>query len=293
MRFGRAQPPVSRGTRAGQEPECREGQGRPRAAASLRFAILGSGSGGNAALIECGATRILLDCGFSARETATRLNRLGCEPQALTAILLTHEHCDHVGGVVATARRFGVPVWMTRGTRAALGAEAAALAAVRCFNPHQSFAIGDIEVRPFPVPHDAREPAQFVFSNGAVRLGFLTDIGTSTPHVEACLDGCQALVLECNHDPDMLERGDYPPPLKARIRGDHGHLANAAAAQILARLDTSALQHIVAAHLSRKNNTPALARAALSGALGCAPREVDVADQDAGLGWRELSNGPA
>ena len=257
----------------------------------MRFAILGSGSSGNAALIECGATRILLDCGFSARETATRLNRLGREPQALTAILLTHEHSDHVGGVLASARRFGVPVWMTRGTRSALGSDAAALAEVHCFNPHGSFAIDDIEVHPFPVPHDAREPAQFVFSNGAVRLGYLTDIGVSTPHVEAKLNGCQALVLECNHDPQLLEAADYPASLKARIRGAHGHLANETAAQILRRLDTSALQHIVAAHLSRKNNTAALARAALSAALGCARREIDVADQDAGLGWRELSNG--
>jgi phosphoribosyl 1,2-cyclic phosphodiesterase len=270
----------------------RTGAGTVRAAnGRLRFAILGSGSSGNAALIECGDTRILLDCGFSARETVARLNRVGREPAGLTAILLTHEHSDHVNGVAASARRFGVPVWMTRGTRAALGKEATALAEARCFNPHQSFAIGDIEVQPFPVPHDAREPAQFVFSNGAARLGYLTDIGMSTPHVETSLSGCQALVLECNHDPGMLEASEYPASLKARIRGEHGHLANETAAQILGRLDTSSLQHIVAAHLSRKNNTPALARAALSNTLGCARRDIDVADQDAGLGWRELSNG--
>lgn len=257
----------------------------------MRFAILGSGSSGNAALIECGDTRILLDCGFSARETAARLNRLGREPAGLTAILLTHEHADHVGGVAATARRFGVPVWMTRGTQAALGGDAVALAEVHCFSPHQSFEIGDIEVCPFPVPHDAREPAQFVFGNGAARLGYLTDIGASTPHVEASLSGCHALVLECNHDPELLEASEYPASLKARIRGEHGHLANETAAQILGRLDTSSLQHIVAAHLSRKNNTPALARAALSSTLGCARSDIAVADQDVGLDWRELSNG--
>ncbi len=218
-----------------------------------------------------------------------RLARLARDPEELSAIVITHEHADHVGGVLACARRFDVPVWMTRGTHAALGHDAAALADVRFFSPHQSFAIDAIEVQPFPVPHDAHEPAQFVFSNGDVRLGFLTDIGMSTPHVEAHLSGCHALVLECNHDLDMLERGDYPASLKARIRGEHGHLDNRTAAAILARLERSALRHVVAAHLSRKNNRPELARAALAEVLGCARRDIAVADQDDGLGWRELS----
>lgn len=242
-------------------------------------------------MIQCGDTVILLDCGFSARETVARLERFGVTPEDVSAIVLTHEHADHASGVRACARRLDAPVWMTRGSHRALGNETPPAEAVRLFSPHESFAIGDIELNPFPVPHDAREPAQFVFSNGAVRLGFLTDIGTTTAHVEARLQGCDALVLECNHDRELLENGDYPPALKARIRSEHGHLDNDAAAQILSRIDHTRLQHVVAAHLSRRNNRPELARTALGATLGCDPEEVVVADQDTGLTWRELANG--
>jgi phosphoribosyl 1,2-cyclic phosphodiesterase len=154
---------------------------------------------------------------------------------------------------------------------------------------HERFAIGDIEVRPFPVPHDAREPAQFVFSDGEARLGFMTDVGSVTSHMVRALDGCEALVLEANHDIAMLESGDYPPSLKARIRADHGHLDNRAAALLLKRLDTTRLKCLVAAHLSQKNNRPELARSAFSEALDCDPGWVGVADQDEGLGWRSVT----
>lgn len=251
----------------------------------MRFASLGSGSRGNATLVEQGNTLLLIDCGFSLRETERRLQRLGREPGQLSALLVTHEHSDHIGGVAAFARKHRIPVWLSAGTRAACRDD---LADARVFNSHTVFGIGDVEIRPFPVPHDAREPAQFVFSNGAKTLGVLTDTGSLTPHIDLQLSGCDALILECNHDREMLANGIYPPSLKARVGGDFGHLSNDQSAQLLQRIDCSRLQHIVAAHLSEKNNTQALAQAAVCGALGCATDWVSVATQDNGLDWREL-----
>lgn len=254
----------------------------------MRFACLGSGSEGNGLLVECGATRVLIDCGFGVRDAQARLARLGVAPEAVTAIVVTHEHNDHIGGVGAFAARYGTPVWLTFGTLSCVADRFAALPRVRGFDSHDRFAIDDVEVRPFPVPHDAREPVQFVCSDGRWRLGVLTDLGVSTAHVEASLSGCDALVLECNHDANMLASGDYPLPLKQRIAGKQGHLDNGAAAGLLARLDNSRLKHLFAAHLSQHNNRPDLARAALAGALNCTPDWIGIADQHDGFGWREL-----
>jgi phosphoribosyl 1,2-cyclic phosphodiesterase len=188
----------------------------------------------------------------------------------------------------AVARRYGLPVWLTAGTAAALDGGHGRLPQVHTFRPGERLALGDLEVRSFAVPHDAREPAQFVFSDGARRLGVLTDTGTTAPHIEQALDGCDALVIECNHDRELLARGPYPAFLKARIAGAHSHLDNDTAAALLARLDARRLRHVVAAHLSQVNNRPALARVALARALGAAPAEVQVADADHGLPWRAL-----
>jgi len=255
----------------------------------LSFAILGSGSRGNAALIECGRTALLLDCGFSARETSARLARHDRHHSKLSAILITHEHGDHCRGVASCARRFGVPVWMTAGTYSALKGQFDADTDIRLINPHEAFAIGDIEVQPFPVPHDAREPCQFTFSNGDMRFGFLTDIGSITTHVVEMLGDCDALVLECNHDARMLRDGPYPPSLKARIAGEHGHLENRVAAELLSQVMSPRLRYVAAAHLSETNNTPALAQAALARALGCEPEWVDVAEQEEGLAFHHVS----
>lgn len=256
---------------------------------SLRFAMLGSGSRGNGLLVACGRTAILVDCGFTLRETERRLARLGFDPAELAAILVTHEHGDHVSGVGPLARKYRLPVWLTVGTHAALGSAAMnALPDIRFIVGHEDFAVDDIAVHPYTVPHDAREPSQFVFSNGARRLGLLTDAGHITPHIESRLGGCDALILECNHDADMLAEGPYSASLKQRVGGPLGHLENEASAALLARLDIARLQYVVAAHLSEKNNTPWLVRSALGAALGGASARLEIASQEGGLAWREL-----
>ncbi len=255
----------------------------------MRFASIGSGSEGNGLVIEAGSTRVMIDCGFGVRDTATRLGRIGVAPESLDAILVTHEHSDHVGGVPAFAAKHGIPVWLTFGTLTTVGDRFGNVQQVYGFDSHDRFVVGDLEVLPFPVPHDAREPVQFVVSDGAWKLGVLTDLGTSTPYVEASLSLCDALVLECNHDLGMLEASDYPRALKERISGRLGHLHNEGAAALLAAIDTSRLQHIVAAHLSKQNNTPDRAGGALAAALGCSVDWIGIASQAEGFAWREFA----
>lgn len=251
----------------------------------MRFASLGSGSKGNALLVESGRTRVLLDCGFGPRELARRLARLEVAAESIAAVLVTHEHADHVGGAARCAARYGWTVHASHGTAAAAGLDAIG---ARRFDSHARFAIDDLEIHPYPVPHDAREPTQFVFSGGAARLGVLTDAGMITPHIVAMLKDCAALVLECNHDAGMLAEGRYPPPLKRRIAGEFGHLDNAAAADLLRTIDGRQLRHVIAAHLSEENNTPELACAALAQALGCSADWIGVATQSDGFAWRAI-----
>lgn len=254
----------------------------------MRFASLGSGSRGNALVVEAGGTRVLLDCGFGIRDTVRRLERLAVEPESLSAILVTHEHSDHIAGVFKFARRYGLAVWLTHGTLAAAPEVRGEMPQLALIDGHTAYALGDLQILPYPVPHDAREPVQFVFSDGARRLGVLTDAGCLTPHLTAMLDACEALVLECNHDAEMLAGSGYPPSLKRRISGRLGHLDNATAASLLAQVDVSRLQHIVAAHLSEQNNRAELATGALSAVLNCAPEWIGVADQEEGFDWRQV-----
>jgi phosphoribosyl 1,2-cyclic phosphodiesterase len=253
----------------------------------MRFASLGSGSQGNALVVECGATRVLLDCGFSARDTAVRLARLGLEPRDITAVVVTHEHSDHIAGAYKFARRCGIPVHLTHGTLNGFPGDLGDRPGLVMIDSHAIFSVGDVEIHPYPVPHDAREPVQFVFTDGVRRLGVLTDSGSSTLHIEEMLSRCDALVLECNHDRAMLEGGNYTPQLKRRIASRFGHLDNEQAGALLSALDRSRLKHVVAAHLSQQNNRPEIARAALAAAMGCADDWILVATQDEGFAWLE------
>lgn len=160
--------------------------------------------------------------------------------------------------------------------------------AVQVIDSHAAFAVDDLEILPFPVPHDAREPVQYVFGDGNRRLGVLTDAGCSTPHIEAMLNGVDGLVLECNHDAAMLENGPYPVSLKRRVGGRFGHLENGQAADLLGRVKHDKLQCVMAAHVSKKNNTPALAQRALAQVLNCADGDVRVACQTTGFDWIKL-----
>ena len=223
------------------------------------------------------------------RETETRLARLGLSPADLVGVLVTHEHDDHIGGVAAFVAKHSLKAWMTYGTlRAGLEAGLALSAHAIVIDSHDAFLIDALEVHPITVPHDAREPVQYCLSDGSRKLGVLTDTGAPTRHISAKLADCDALVLECNHDPSLLAKGPYPAFLKARVGGDYGHLANAQAAAILASLDCSRLQHVIAAHLSTTNNRAELAQAALAVVLGCEAREVGVASQINGFDWRSI-----
>lgn len=254
----------------------------------MRFASLGSGSEGNGLLVECGVSRVLLDCGFSLTETRTRLARLGLVPDDLDAILVTHEHSDHVGGVARLAARYELPVWCTHGTYVNWRTQVDVLPWLETITPNRPFGVGGLEILPFPVPHDAREPVQFVFSDGKNRLGVLTDVGHITSHIVSSLSGVNALVLECNHDADMLAGGAYPMGLKRRVGGQYGHLENRQAAGLLQQMDVSGLRHVIAAHLSQKNNTRELAKIALAQALNCEPEWIAVASQNGGFDWRTI-----
>lgn len=255
----------------------------------MRFASLGSGSRGNSLVVEIGRTRILVDAGFGPAETTRRLGRLALEPADVDAVLVTHEHSDHMGGAAACSRRFGWSIHLTHGTFAE-SRESCGDVSVTLIDSHGPFSIGDISIQPFPVPHDAREPVQFVFSDGDRRLGVLTDAGHVTQFMVSMLDACDALVLECNHDIAMLEEGRYSPSLKRRIGGRWGHLDNGAAASLLAQIERKNLHHVVAAHLSEENNTPSLAQLALASALQCEPEWVGVATQHGGFDWRDVRN---
>ena len=257
----------------------------------IRFRSLGSGSGGNATVVEATSgittTRLLIDAGFSLRELETRLARAGLAPADLDAVFVTHEHGDHIGCALALAERDALPLWMSRGTWRAIGGFAAP-ATMRFARDDEPIAIGDIEVHPFTVAHDAAEPLQLRCSDGQHCVGILTDLGSITEHMLDSIAGCAALILECNHDEAMLAASRYPPSLKARIGGRYGHLSNALAVELLGSGIGARLGRLVAAHLSRENNRPELVRQALAGAWGSEPEDLVIADPVHGFGWLQL-----
>lgn len=252
----------------------------------MRFALLGSGSRGNAALVCTGRTQVLLDCGLGLSETERRMAELGLCPADLHAIVVTHEHGDHIGGVASLVRRCGIPVWMTPGTLRKW--RDPIVGVVNTVDPHTRFAIEDLNIQPYPVPHDAEEPCQYVFDDGRFRLGVCSDTGTVTPHMRAVLGGCDALLLEFNHDREMLWSGPYPTQLKQRVSGRFGHLSNCQASEMLSSIDCSRLQRLVLTHLSEHNNTPELALMAAYQAGCCDPGRIVCATQQQGMDWYEL-----
>lgn len=252
----------------------------------MRISSLGSGSKGNATLIENGDTCILIDLGFTLKETLRRLKRLDRTPEDIDAILVTHEHADHIHGVAPFARKFSTPVYMTPGT---YNPEKYGLMPVmKKVNCHRSFQVGSIDIEPVPVPHDAREPCQYLLSSGGIKIGVLTDLGHVTPFVETQYKTCDALMLECNHDPKMLADGPYPYPLKQRVGGPHGHLSNDQAAGLLQNIELGRLQHLVISHISEKNNHPDLANLALQPILEHWSGNLHLADQQDGFDWLEV-----
>jgi phosphoribosyl 1,2-cyclic phosphodiesterase len=253
----------------------------------MRFTSLGSGSSGNGLVVESGTTRVMMDCGFTLAATKAKLESRGLAPADLAGICVTHEHDDHIGGVARFAKRYAIPVYLTRGTAQWLPEDFPAVL-VRLIDPHTPFAIQGVLVEPFPVPHDAREPVQYVFGDGAARVGVLTDLGCATSHVQDKLSGCHALVIECNHDLAMLMSGPYPLSLKQRVASRFGHLDNTTAACLVKSLDCTKLRHLIAAHLSQQNNKPELAREALAGAIQCEREWIGVAEQEDGFDWRDV-----
>lgn len=249
----------------------------------MRFASLGSGSKGNATLVQAGETLVMVDCGFSVREVQRRLARLGLAASDLHAILVTHEHSDHCSGVARLSARFGIPVYLSHGTAGSGRCDGAS--ELRCIGSEDQFQVGELAVHAVRVPHDAAEPCQFRFEWSGRHLGILTDLGCVTPHVVARYSGCHSLVLEFNHDSDMLASGPYPPALKRRVGGDWGHLNNHQAIDLLQQVGHGALNNLVVAHVSENNNARPLVEAALEGTMATA---VTWACQAQGFGWLDV-----
>ncbi|MDG1782352.1 MAG: MBL fold metallo-hydrolase [Porticoccaceae bacterium] len=252
----------------------------------MRFASLGSGSKGNSTVVESDTACVMVDCGFGLRNACTRLERIGKSPEDLTAIIVTHEHSDHWKGIGALSAKYNIPVYLSAGSLKAKQIQSGE-ALFNCIDSHKDFYVGDICIKPVPVPHDAREPIQYILSNGKVQLGILTDLGHFTPHVVSSYSKCDALLLECNYDDDMLLDGPYPRFLKERVSGMFGHLSNRQAADLLLALDLSRLKTLVIGHISAKNNDVSLIKAAIEPLCG-EDIVLSFADQESGSPWMEI-----
>lgn len=254
----------------------------PDPVSALRATVLGSGSSGNALAVCCGEQTLLLDCGFSARETDRRLLSAGIDPASVRAVLVSHEHSDHIRGVRVFSSRHRIPVYASRGTRIASDLDRQ-VPELHTVAPGEPVTIGSITVTAFRTSHDAAEPLGFRFEGACgCTLGVLTDTGTVTGEALEALDGCDVLAIESNHDEEMLENGPYPWFLKRRIRSARGHLSNHDAAALLARLTSDRLTRVVGLHLSSTNNTSRLATSALAGALARLghPASVEAASKE-------------
>lgn len=250
----------------------------------MKITVLASGSAGNCALVEAGRTRILVDCGLRLRPLARKLAAAGVDPESVSGVLLTHEHGDHVIGAIDFSERFGVPLFCSRGTAAGLNLDGTLFGHYVAVAGGTELRIGDVNVRAFSTPHDAAEPLAFRFEDARSSCVVASDLGRCDPAFVEFLSGVQAMLFEFNHDEDMLREGPYHWSLKNRIAGGYGHLSNRQSAQALAASAWSGLRRVVAIHLSRQNNDPALVRAALADALVRAEcsAEFGCADQSDG-----------
>lgn len=255
----------------------------------LQFRSLGSGSSGNATVVEAhssgaSVTRLLIDCGLGLKHLDLRLARAELSADQIDAIFVTHEHSDHIGCARQLALRDRIPVWMSHGTHAAVG-QPDFDGLLRVARDLEPIDLGDLQITPFTVPHDAREPLQLTCTDGQRVLGVLTDLGHVSAHVAAQLSPCHALLLECNHDEQLLANSRYPDFLKKRVGGRHGHLSNVQAADMVRTIRHQNLRRLVAAHLSEQNNRPGLAQAALAQAMDCAEADIVVAESELGTPW--------
>lgn len=268
----------------------------------VRFSSLGSGSEGNSWLFECTSgpspTRLMVDNGFAVKEAVARLVKRGLNPDDIDAIVVTHEHDDHIGGVFKFSRKFGTQVVLTHGSwRSAIRSKLTTpdyleTGRVRLVDSHSAFQLKSLTVHPFPVPHDAAEPIQLLIESACGFVtGILTDCGSSTPHLVSMLNRANALILESNHCPDRLASSPYPESLKRRVGGDYGHLSNQVACEILSRLNSGNLRKVVAAHLSKTTNCPDLVHAMWHAVLHPRGIPFEIACQDEGLGWQVLDSG--
>lgn len=257
----------------------------------MRFKSLGSGSTGNATLVQTTGSSVcnlLIDCGFGLKQMQAKLEQAGVQPQDISGIFITHEHGDHTGCVQALSARYSIPVWMSAGTRAGIDFDDSARL-LNLASDGQSIHVGSLQITPFTVPHDARAPLQLTCTDGKAKFGVLTDLGHATDHVLHHLRDTNAMLLECNHDTDMLNASSYPGFLKQRVGGDHGHLSNGQAADIARAVHQQGnLRQVVAAHLSQQNNRPFLAGQALAQALSCSARDIVVATAGEGCQWLDV-----
>ena len=261
----------------------------------MRFSPLFSGSSGNCSIVSTDKTNILIDAGMTGKAITSALMDVDVDPADIDAIVVTHEHSDHIKAIGILSRKFDIPVYANEGTWKAMAPLIGdvAMRNVRTFVTGQNFYVGDVDLTPFPTSHDAAEPVGYSFSNRGIRIVYMTDTGRVTEALRETAAGADLLFLESNHDVDMLKNGFYPYPLKKRILSDRGHLSNDAAAELAKKLYTTGVRRIILAHLSRENNTEPIAYSTVRSALtesGIPEREVflTVAHRDRVTGIFEL-----
>ena len=247
---------------------------------NLAICILASGSRGNAVYISGGSTSILIDAGLSGIEIERRLNSKGLHPEDLDAILVSHEHTDHIQGVGVLSRRFNLPVYISSKTEKAAVSQLGNIRVIKNFKCGSTFMIKDLSIHPFSISHDAEDPSGFTVNQNGTKIGLATDLGIATSMVKEHLKGCSLLILEANHDEDMLLNGPYPWPVKQRIKSRTGHLSNEASKNLLKEVQHDRLKYVILAHLSKTNNTPQKALSEVGRAITDCHAQLDVATQD-------------